>query len=92
MDPSRQTPPDGAAGRMLGAKNKGDEEAVLLFTSGSSGEPKGVPLSHRNLLANVCQFATRPLGPSDSKLLGSLPLFHSFGSTVTLWFPIIEGT
>ena len=69
----------------------GDSEAVLLFTSGSSGEPKGVSLSHRNILANVCQFGT-PLALEDgASLLGSLPLFHSFGSTVTLWYPIIEG-
>lgn len=78
--------------KILGiGKNKGDEEAVLLFTSGSSGEPKGVPLSHRNLLANVCQFGRQLDLPRGSKILGSLPLFHSFGSTVTLWFPIIEG-
>ncbi|MEM9081915.1 MAG: AMP-binding protein, partial [Verrucomicrobiota bacterium] len=70
---------------------KGDDEAVLLFTSGSSGEPKGVPLTHRNLLANVCQFSCRIALPSDSKLLGCLPLFHSFGCTVTLWYPVIEG-
>ncbi len=69
----------------------GDEEAVLLFTSGSSGEPKGVPLSHRNLLSNVCQFSSRIDLPEDSKILGCLPLFHSFGCTVTLWYPIIEG-
>lgn len=73
-------------------KSGGDEEAVLLFTSGSSGAPKGVPLTHRNLLANVCQFSTRlGLLPEGSSLLGCLPLFHSFGCTATLWFPIIQG-
>ena len=74
----------------LGAR-RGDDEAVLLFTSGSSGEPKGVPLSHRNLLANVCQFGTRLSFPPDAKILACLPLFHSFGCTVTLWYPCIEG-
>ena len=69
----------------------GDDEAILLFTSGSSGEPKGVPLTHRNLLSNVCQFSSRISMPDDSKILGSLPLFHSFGCTATLWYPIIEG-
>ncbi len=69
----------------------GDEEAILLFTSGSSGEPKGVPLSHRNLLANVCQFGRQLDLPHEAKLLGCLPLFHSLGCTVTLWYPIIEG-
>jgi len=78
--------------KLLGlGKSKGDDEALLLFTSGSSGKPKGVPLSHRNLLANVCQFGRQLDLPKDSTILGCLPLFHSFGSTVTLWFPIIEG-
>jgi acyl-[acyl-carrier-protein]-phospholipid O-acyltransferase / long-chain-fatty-acid--[acyl-carrier-protein] ligase len=77
---------------MLGLnKFSGKDEAVLLFTSGSSGEPKGVALSHRNVLANVCQFATRLHMSKGSSILGCLPLFHSFGSTVTLWFPCIEG-
>lgn len=71
--------------------SRGDDEAILLFTSGSSGEPKGVPLSHRNVLANVCQFGSRINLPSDSKIMGCLPLFHSFGSTVTLWYPCIQG-
>ena len=44
-----------------------------------------------NVLANVCQFSSRLDVPEDSKLLGCLPLFHSFGATVTLWFPVIEG-
>lgn len=72
-------------------KEKGDDEAILLFTSGSSGEPKGVPLSHRNVLANVCQFGSRIHLGHEAKVLGCLPLFHSFGCTVTLWYPCIEG-
>lgn len=69
----------------------GDAEAALLFTSGSSGEPKGVVLSHRNLLANVTQFSLRiNLGPDDT-VLGCLPLFHSFGCTVTLWWVLLDG-
>ncbi len=69
----------------------GDKEAVLLFTSGSSGEPKGVPLTHANVLSNVCQFGARLSLLGESSILGCLPLFHSFGCTATLWFPIIEG-
>ena len=72
-------------------KRRGDDEAALLFTSGSSGEPKGVVLSHRNVLANVTQFSSRLDLASGSSILGCLPLFHSFGCTVTLWFPVIEG-
>ena len=84
--------PTGVLSKLLGLRKRGgDDEAILLFTSGSSGAPKGVPLSHRNLLANICQFATPLELPRGSRILGCLPLFHSFGSTVTLWFPVIEG-
>ncbi len=77
---------------LLGINKRRDtDEATLLFTSGSSGEPKGVVLSHRNVLANVCQFGSRLNLPKGSAILGCLPLFHSFGCTVTLWFPVIEG-
>jgi len=72
-------------------KRRGDQEATLLFTSGSSGEPKGVVLSHRNVLANINQFGSRLDLPGQSSILGCLPLFHSFGCTVTLWFPVIQG-
>jgi acyl-[acyl-carrier-protein]-phospholipid O-acyltransferase/long-chain-fatty-acid--[acyl-carrier-protein] ligase len=84
--------PASALGLLLGLNKRcGEDEATLLFTSGSSGEPKGVVLSHRNVLANVCQFATRLDLARGSSILGCLPLFHSFGCTVTLWYPIIEG-
>ena len=77
---------------LLGLPGKGgDEEAALLFTSGSSGEPKGVVLTHRNLISNLSQFGARLSLKGGEKILGSLPLFHSFGSTVTLWFPVVEG-
>jgi acyl-[acyl-carrier-protein]-phospholipid O-acyltransferase/long-chain-fatty-acid--[acyl-carrier-protein] ligase len=66
-------------------------EAILLFTSGSSGKPKGVALTHRNILANVSQFAVMLDAKKDDVMLASLPFFHSFGCTVTLWYPLIEG-
>jgi acyl-[acyl-carrier-protein]-phospholipid O-acyltransferase / long-chain-fatty-acid--[acyl-carrier-protein] ligase len=72
-------------------KKGGQEEALLLFTSGSSGTPKGVVLSHRNMIANVIQFGSRLGMVEGDSILGSLPLFHSFGCTVTLWYPIIGG-
>jgi acyl-[acyl-carrier-protein]-phospholipid O-acyltransferase / long-chain-fatty-acid--[acyl-carrier-protein] ligase len=84
--------PTALLGGILGLnKRRGDDEAALLFTSGSSGEPKGVVLSHRNVLANVTQFASRLDLPLGSSVLGCLPLFHSFGCTVTLWYPVIQG-
>src|SRR5881392_2800884 len=72
-------------------KRGGHSEAVLLFTSGSSGEPKGVVLSHRNIVGNVSQFRELLDAKKEDAILASLPFFHSFGSTVTLWYPLIEG-
>jgi acyl-[acyl-carrier-protein]-phospholipid O-acyltransferase/long-chain-fatty-acid--[acyl-carrier-protein] ligase len=84
--------PAGILSDLAGLPTTGDQaEAIVLFTSGSSGDPKGVVLSHRNLLGNVSQFAMMlGLGP-DAAVLGCLPIFHSFGSTVTLWYPILKG-
>ena len=66
----------------------GEAEAALLFTSGSSGEPKGVVLSHRNLLANMRQIEDADILPNDAVLLSSLPVFHSFGFTIGLWYAL----
>jgi len=78
--------------RILGVpKTGGHAEAILLFTSGSTGEPKGVVLSHRNIVGNVSQFRDLLDAKRDDAILGSLPFFHSFGCTVTLWYPLIEG-
>lgn len=78
--------------KRLKVPSEGDNaEAGLLFTSGSSGEPKGVVLTHRNILGNCMQIDASGLLPSDIKIVANLPIFHSFGFTVTLWYPLLRG-
>jgi len=77
---------------LVGVPRLGDRaEAGLLFTSGSSGEPKGVALSHRNILANCSQISSLSILPESASMLGCLPIFHSFGFTATLWYPLVRG-
>lgn len=68
-----------------------DDPAVVLFTSGSEGVPKGVVLSHRNLLANREQVAARVDFSSQDIILNALPLFHSFGLTAGTLLPLLSG-
>ncbi|MEC4766479.1 acyl-[ACP]--phospholipid O-acyltransferase [Halomonas sp. CUBES01] len=68
-----------------------DATAAILFSSGSEGEPKGVMLSHRNLMANIKQTSDVLNTQSNDVVMGSLPLFHAFGLTVTQLLPLIEG-
>ncbi|MET0261285.1 MAG: AMP-binding protein [Rariglobus sp.] len=83
--------PNQMLSRLLGLPKYGDRtEAGLLFTSGSSGEPKGVPLTHRNILANCWQFSTLSIFPENSVMLSCLPVFHSFGFTVNMWYPLLR--
>ena len=70
---------------------RNNDEAIMLFTSGSSGEPKGVALTHRMLLANVAQCVSRITLEGEHRFLGSLPIFHSFGLTVTMMLPLLMG-
>jgi acyl-[acyl-carrier-protein]-phospholipid O-acyltransferase/long-chain-fatty-acid--[acyl-carrier-protein] ligase len=68
-----------------------DDTATVIFSSGSTGEPKGVVLSHFNLASNVAQLEqVFHLNPND-RILGILPMFHSFGFTGALCLPAISG-
>ena len=70
---------------------KPDDWAAILFTSGSEGVPKGVVLSHRNMLANTAQAAARIDFGREDKVFNVLPVFHSFGLTVGVVLPLVSG-
>ncbi|MCD8213554.1 MAG: AMP-binding protein, partial [Campylobacter sp.] len=67
------------------------DTATILFSSGSEGEPKGIELTHENLLTNIKQISELLNFRKDDVILNSLPIFHSFGLTVTTLLPLVEG-
>jgi len=72
-------------------KVSSNSSAVILFTSGSEGLPKGVALSHRNLLSNCAQLGARVDFNSSDIVLNALPVFHSFGLTGGTLLPVLNG-
>jgi acyl-[acyl-carrier-protein]-phospholipid O-acyltransferase/long-chain-fatty-acid--[acyl-carrier-protein] ligase len=67
------------------------DPAVVLFTSGSEGKPKGVVLAHDSILANTAQIAAAFPFSSKEKFMSVLPLFHAFGLTAGIMLPILNG-
>ena len=67
-----------------------NDTAVVLFSSGSEGNPKGVMLSHRNILANIKQVSKILDANPDDVILANLPIFHSFGLTACQFLPLLE--
>ncbi|HAU1638850.1 TPA: AMP-binding protein [Legionella pneumophila] len=77
--------------RFLGDKISPDTTGIILFTSGSEGKPKGVALSHANILANCWQMTSRVDFTPRDVLFNSLPIFHCFGLTAGSVLPLING-
>jgi acyl-[acyl-carrier-protein]-phospholipid O-acyltransferase / long-chain-fatty-acid--[acyl-carrier-protein] ligase len=82
-----------AAARFLPRRSHAtpDSPATVIFSSGSTGVPKGVILTHYNVLANIDAIAQVFWITSQDRIAGVLPFFHSFGFTVTVWFPLVAG-
>ncbi len=80
--------PNAVAERRLMRRGTMDDLATVMFTSGATGEPKGVMLTQHNVVSNIEAFSeVLRFGPADT-MLGMLPPFHSFGFTATLWTPL----
>ncbi|MEW5977053.1 MAG: acyl-[ACP]--phospholipid O-acyltransferase [Acidobacteriota bacterium] len=85
--------PAGLLQRFLGARAGAniDDLATVIFSSGSTGDPKGVMLSHHNIYSNLQGLSQVFRVTKRDRIIGVLPFFHSFGFTGTLWFPFLMG-
>jgi acyl-[acyl-carrier-protein]-phospholipid O-acyltransferase/long-chain-fatty-acid--[acyl-carrier-protein] ligase len=81
----------GLAYKLIGVKVAPEQPGLVLFTSGSEGVPKGVVLSHSNLLANCWQMTSRVDFSSRDVFFNALPIFHSFGLTAGSLIPLTSG-
>lgn len=77
--------------KLLGERVSSEQTGVVLFTSGSEGLPKGVALSHANLLANCCQMKSRVDFNNSDVFFNALPIFHCFGLTAGSVLPLVTG-
>ena len=76
---------------LFGQRGDPEATAAILFSSGSEGQPKGVELTHRNILGNLRQISDVLNAEASDVILANLPPFHAFGLTVTTFLPLIEG-
>jgi acyl-[acyl-carrier-protein]-phospholipid O-acyltransferase/long-chain-fatty-acid--[acyl-carrier-protein] ligase len=72
-------------------EQKPDDLATVIFSSGSTGVPKGIMLSHHNIISNIEGIQQVIQFKPEDRIMGVLPLFHSFGYTGTLWLPLLAG-
>jgi len=83
--------PAGWLNRRAHKQQRPGDLATVIFSSGSTGAPKGVMLSHHNIISNVEAIGQVIQFTPQDRILGILPLFHSFGFTATIWLPLLTG-
>jgi acyl-[acyl-carrier-protein]-phospholipid O-acyltransferase/long-chain-fatty-acid--[acyl-carrier-protein] ligase len=84
-------PAPSASSRVSRRAARMDQLATVIFSSGSTGDPKGVMLTHFNIASNISQVMQVFMLDGRDKILGILPFFHSFGFTAGLWLPAVHG-
>jgi acyl-[acyl-carrier-protein]-phospholipid O-acyltransferase / long-chain-fatty-acid--[acyl-carrier-protein] ligase len=91
---ARLLPADALLRRYGGDEAAGADEnavATVIFSSGSTGVPKGVMLAHRNILGNIASVTRAFVMNPEDTLIGILPFFHALGFTGTIWYPLTHG-
>ncbi len=88
---SKFTSPSALLKRLGGSTAQSKDLATIIFSSGSTGAPKGVMLSHHNVICNVDQVREVYQFTTDDRMLGVLPFFHSFGFMATIAGPAVAG-